>query len=194
MVTNERQRLYANESRKNRVQGKSKDEGGKDLVEGSEFTKDRTPRSTQLNERRISQSHPSPSPYPEIDPKLSHFSYGAEQYQSTKSQAANGFISAFPIKPPDSNEVKYVVNIIKNDCRIKPRFILKPTTCPGLASLIQHIQSIMDDGRATRSIRILGMTGMVDVNSQSDWDTTIEMIKQVDWMDGEVKCVVEMED
>lgn len=185
MVTNERQRLYANESRKNRIQ--SKKDG-----ETSGFNKDGTPNR---NTRSASQSLLSPSsPRSEIDPKLSQYPYNPDEIPTGKLQGTNGFTSAFPIKSPATIEVKYLINIIKDGSRIKPRFSLTPKTCPGFASLVQHIQSIMDDGRGTRSIRILGPNGMVDIHNQSDWSAAIESIKLVEWMDGEVKCAVEMEE
>lgn len=134
------------------------------------------------------------SSFPELDPNLSQYPYEGESsnVQIPGRSSASGFTSVFPINPPD--EIKYIINIIKDGHRIKPKFNLTPNTCPGFSSLVQHIQNIMDDGKGTRSIQILSPNGMVDIVDQSTWDSAIESIKGIEWLDGEIKCVVEMED
>lgn len=203
MVTNERQRLYASQSRKGRSQAKSKEETKDQSDQESELA-DRTSQPPQTNghgrSRRKSRQLLSQSPIPEIDPKLNQYHYVVEEplpsgdeQGSVKSHTTGGFTTLFPVRPPsDSDEVRYLVNIIKDGQRIKPRFTLNPRTCPGFPSLVQHVQSIMDDGRPTRSIQLLGPSGLVDVSDQTTWVAAIESIKQTEWMDGEVKCAVQM--
>src|SRR4051812_24924250 len=116
MVTNERQRQYASESRKNRSKTKSK--GGND---SETLTDDASqPNGNQISGDR-SRRPVSSSPFPDIDPKLNQYHYEVEEPQpsedgqdSTRLQGPNRFTSAFPIKPPDASEVKYIVNILKD--------------------------------------------------------------------------------
>jgi hypothetical protein len=197
MVTNERQRLYALESRKTRneakANGKVKDQPEEDFEHPSVVI-------PQPNGRHKSRpSTASPSPFPEVDPKLQQYHYEVEERlpsegrYSTKSPIMNCFGSVFSRKSPDTSEVRYFVNILKDGERLKPRFTLTPTTCPRFSSLVQHIQSVMDDGRGTKSIQVLGPNGLVDVTDQYAWMEALESIKKTEWMDGEVKCVVVME-
>jgi len=199
MVTNERQRQYALKSRKG--QGKSKKgnmgekgHSGRDIDDATEPTQS----NGRSRSRRGSRTNATPSPSPEIDPNLNQYHYVIQEQLPPEdghvSQSNNDYPILFPTRSPDADQVKYIINIVKDDERIKPRFLLTPNTCPGFPSLVQHIQSIMDDGRGTRSIQILGPNGLVEVSDQSSWVATIESIKKIEWMDGEVKVVVLMEE
>jgi len=201
MVTNERQRLYASQSRKGRSQGKLR-KANTDQSDGeSEIPKDGPTQPSNRRRRSRHQGEGSLSPMPEIDPKLDQYHYVLEDMQRSEdgrnsigSRSSSGFPSAFPIKTPDIDEVKYLVSIVDEGRRLKPRFTLSPETCPGFSSLVQHAQNIMDDGRGTRSIQIHGPSGLIDVTDQASWIDAIELIKATEWMDGEVKCIVQMEE
>jgi hypothetical protein len=201
MVTNERQRLYASQSRKGRTEGKSRKVNMDQSDEDAELPKDDTTQSSNGSRRIRHQGEESASPMPGIDPELEQYHYVEDEMQQSESRrnsigsrSSNGFASAFPIKTTDSDEVKYFVNIIDGSRRLKPRFTLSPGTCPGFASLIQHVQNIMDDGRGTRSVQTYGPNGLVDVTDQASWIDAIELVKSTEWMDGEVKCIVRMEE
>lgn len=196
-MTNERQRLYALESRKTRNEAKANGEIKGQAEEDFEHPSVVVPQSNGRHKSRPSRA--SPSPYPEVDPKLQQYHYEVEERlppegrYSTNSPIIYGFSSAFLRKSPDTSEVRYFINILKDGERLKPRFTLTPTTCPRFSSLVQHIQSVMDDGRGTKSIQVLGPNGLVDVTDQYAWMEALESIKKTEWMDGEVKCVVVME-
>ena len=195
MVTNERQRLYALESRKNRNEAKA-NEKLKDK-EDLEHPSGMVPPPNERSRSRHSTA--SPSAFRDVDPKLQQYHYQVEERLasegecSSKSPVPIKFGPAFPRASPDSNEVRYFVNILKDGKRLKPRFTLTPVTCPRFSSLVQHIQSVMDDGRGTKSIQVLVPDGLVDITDQSSWMEALEMIKKAQWMDEEVKCVVVME-
>lgn len=202
-MTNERQRLYALESRKSRMEAKANEESRVQPDLDSEHPSDDTSRSKKPprpSKSRESQSlQNSTSPFLDVDPKLRQYHYDVQERSpsegqySAKPTGTNGFSSAFPIKAPDASNVKYLINIMKDGHRIKPRFALTPITCPGFPSLVQHIQSVMDDGRGTSSIQVLGPNGLIDVNDQPTWIAAIDSIKQTEWMDAEVRCVVTMQ-
>jgi len=79
--------------------------------------------------------------------------------------------------------------------RLKPKFTLNPSSCPGFASLIQHILAFLDSSGSQRlsSVKVLGPNGLSDVGDEDSWRGAIASIKEHEWMDGEVKCVVEIE-
>jgi len=195
MVTNERQRQYASQSRK--IKAKSKG-GEKDHSDhDSELLDDSQPSQPNghIRFRPIPRASASASPVPEIDPKLNQYHYVVEEPPipedgdiSAKSHSTNGF----PSMSLDS--IKYSINIMKDGERIKPRFELTPNSCPEFPSLVQHIRSVMDDGRPALSIQVLGPSGLVDIRDQATWVAAIQAIMQTQWMDGEVKCVVEMDE
>jgi len=197
MVTNERQRRYAIESRKKKVEAAAEKDANGQPANGLGRARTATPQPSVRAQLQL----PSASPFLEMDPKLNEYNYDDESPSPSRDgrsisrpPTAISITSLFPVQPPGTNGVKYLINIMENGHRIKPRFTLTPVTCPGFSSLIQHIHSVMEDGRDTRSVKVLGPTGLSDVSGEQDWKEAIEAIKQTEWMDLEVKCVVEMAD
>lgn len=170
--------------------------------EETELTRDNVEQFSDARHQSRYQRRDSPSPIPEIDTKLTNqYHYAVEDLQQSEdrrasvgSRSSNGFGSAFPSTAPDGDDLKYHVSMMREGYRVRPRFTLSPDTCSGFVSLVQHIQSTTDTGQAIRSIQIHGPHGLVDVVDQTSWMEAIELIKQIEWMDGEVKCVVQMED
>ena len=194
MVTNERQRQYAIETRKGNTQTK----GGTKRQLGSETPKRATPQPT-------SKEHQSqPSPYRELDPKLNQYHYNLESaFPTENGQAANAVQTTIGMVPDphlfagasDDGEVKYQVNILQNGRRIKPMVTLTPASCPGFPSLIQYIHSLIDDeAHRPGSIKVLLPNGLIDVGSEESWMEAVETVKENVWMDGVVKCVVQVEE
>jgi len=195
MVTNERQRRYAIESRKKKVEAASEKAANGQPGNTSERTKTTAPQPNGCAESQL----PSASPFPEMDPKLNEYNYDVESPSPSRDgrsisrpETAMSITSSFPVQSPSTDGVKYLINITEDGHRIKPRFTLTPVTCPGFSSLIQHIHSVMEDGRDTHSVKVLGPTGLNDVSGEQGWKEAIEAIKQTEWMDLEVKCVIEM--
>jgi hypothetical protein len=181
MVTNERQRLYALEARKNKTQS-TQDKKGK--------TKQR------LNA-------PSPSPSPDIDPKLNNYHYNVDEtfppentQQSSTTQTPNSVGDDEVSKEPGIDvPKKYLVNIMQGTRRIKPEITLEPCSCSSLSSLIQHVHTIVDDETLeVGKIKVWGPRGMIDVRSENIWKDAIATIMEIEWINGEVKCVVEVEE
>jgi hypothetical protein len=173
MVTNERQRLYAIESRKGNLQATTK----KRRNQGSPTpTEEGTPRRN--GEQRFSA--PSPSPYPAIDPKL-------DQYQYNVGDGSN-------IDMADGG-LKYKVNIMREHRRIKPPVTLTPASCSGFFNLVHQVYNIIDDHSLDTSIiKVLGPAGLVVVGDEPGWTEAIKAVTDTEWMDGEVKVVVDVKE
>jgi hypothetical protein len=193
MVTNERQRQYAIETRKAQAKESSKRQLGSDTPKAD------TP---QPNGKDL-QIH-SPSPFPEMDPKLNQYHYNVESafptesgQATTKIDTASGTVHDPQLSAGASNEgeVKYQVNILQNRRRIKPMITLTPNSCPGFPSLVQYIHGLIDDdAHRPGSIKVLVPEGLVDVGSEESWMEAVETVKENVWMDGVVKCIVQVEE
>jgi hypothetical protein len=135
-----------------------------------------------------------------IDPRLNQYHYNIasplsqEQLQDVATPPVTGMKSIFTKKAVEAEGVKYHVSIMHEGRRIVPKFTLTPNTCSGFSSLVQHIHSITDDdGRTISSIQALVPSGLMDVTDEGTWSEAIETVKQHEWMDGEVKCIVQVE-
>jgi len=63
--------------------------------------------------------------------------------------------------------------------------------------LVQHIHNMMDglsQEQQPSSIKVLGPTGLVNVNGEDSWRGAIASVLQTEWMDGEVKFVIQVVD
>jgi hypothetical protein len=191
MVTNERQRKYATEMRKNSAAAKAAQEQGH---RGSATPAGGTPQPD------VQSDALSITSVIDIDPKLNQYHYNIqspaaqEQPQGTASPPKTAVKSVFAKKAAELEGIKYHVSIMQESRRVMPRFTLNPNTCPSFSSLVQHLDSVMDDdGREVSGIKVLGPGGLVDVKDESSWVAAIEAIKQNEWMDGELRCVVQVE-
>jgi hypothetical protein len=195
MVTNERQRQYALETREEKRRTGEKTVGKRQRDQTSSTPTEGTPQ------RKRGRRGISPSPYNDVDPKLDEYHYNIEDtYPSeggdgaSKHQVGHAAGNPFSIGETDESGIKYHINILQDGRRIKPRFTLTPTSCPGFSSLVQYIHTLLDDvGQKPSSVKVLSPDGLVEVEGEESWEKAIASIKDNDWMDGDVKCVVEVE-
>jgi hypothetical protein len=194
MVTNERQRQYAIETRKStnntpKVANKRQN----DQVSAT------PPRnSSQPLNDTVSQ-------YPNIDPKLDPYhynidpSFASEDNQSpSKRQKCQAEITpALVIQPPgEEQEIKYHINLLSSsNTRLRPRATLTTASCPGFPSLVQHIHTLLNDdgeGQQLKSIKVLGVNGVTEVADDDAWLAAVKAIQETEWMDAEVRVLVEV--
>lgn len=198
MVTNERQRLYALESRKTLAAAKQAQSQRQTASAASITGASPQPGSQQ----RVS-STPSATAL-DIDPKLNQYHYSIEpqsQSPAPPGQRADGtaaprmdIMSLCARKAAELAGPKYLVSVMRDGRRIMPRFTLDPHTCPTFSSVSLHIKSFLDDdGLTVVATKVMSPGGLVAVNDESSWAVTVELIKQSEWMDEEVRCVVEVE-
>jgi hypothetical protein len=171
MVTNERQRRYASDVRVKKQAQKRRE-------------------ATQKNGEVTGKL---PSPNPDVDPKLDEYHYNVAPHLPAE------LVEDQPDVPmiPDSEEdtVKYHVNIIQNDRRIKPKLKLTPSTCPGYSSLVEHIDNLLEDGNQKRKlIKVLGPYGQVEIDNEDAWRETVDVVNEKEWMDGDIRVIVLVED
>jgi hypothetical protein len=195
MVTNERQRLYALETRQ------EKRKAGEKINNKRKRDQNATSESEEPPGRKRGRQGNSPSPYDDVDPKLDEYHYHVEETYPeevengiSESRTAQAVGNPFSIEEPDESNLRYHLSVIQNGQRIKPRLTLSPSSCPGFASLVQYIHTLLDDiGQKPSSVSILTAHGLVEVNSEESWEEAVTSILGNEWMDREVRCVVALE-
>ena len=177
VITNERQRQYALETRHEKRLSK--------LGTSTNGTSPTPSRSTHQNRR----SRTSLDTYDELDPQLTE----AQPGSGSPSVPPENGLSQDGIK--SVTDIRYHINILRDGCRIRPKAILTAVSCPGFPSLIQHIHGTLNDRNdRLKSIKVLGPNGLVGVYNEESWKQAIVLIKGNEWMDGEVKCVAYIEE
>lgn len=195
MVTNERQRLYALETRQEKRNAGEKTHN-KRKRDNSDTASEGTPR------RKRDRRGISPTPLADVDPALDEYHYNVEETYPgegeagiSNSQTGHTVLNEFSIGEPDETGIRYLLNFLQNSRRIKPQLILAPSACPGFASLVQYIHTVSDDiGQKPSSVKVLTPNGLVEVDSEESWAESVASVKENDWMDGDVKCVVALMD
>lgn len=206
MVTNERQRQYAIETRKSN----SSSQTAAKIVRKAQDpqyitpTRDRSqapPRDTEPSSR-----------YPDIDPKLDQYHYTPEASipdatdnmtnvsagptpapNHQRNSDSNGSAKAIHVTSPADGEVQYHLNIMHGGTRIREKLILSPSSCPALSSLIQHVHGALGDSSARPArIQFWGVTGLEDVEDEEAWEKAVRSVRDTEWMDGEVRVLVEV--
>ncbi|CAL3965136.1 unnamed protein product [Diplocarpon coronariae] len=190
MVTNERQRLYALETRLEKRTKMPITKRGQASVLPADVT------NHQEHIEHIGPPGLRPTTTTTMDPKLDEYYYSIEPRSHTNENLDPLAIDApFVVETPtpcdDMNDVKFHVNIVQCGRRLQPQVTLTSSSCPGFFSLVQHIHSLMDTGtKYLSSIEILGPSGMLNVKDEESWRDAIASVQQIEWMDGEMKCVV----
>jgi hypothetical protein len=192
MVTNERQRRYAVETRSNKA-----------LESGKAVKKRITPRD---GPETPSTATEPPSRYPEIDPKLDQYHYNLDPaFASTSADSsapppntdADVSVSReqpFPTSPPPADSpISYHIHILHNSTRIRPKLTLSPQSCPGFSSLVQHVRGVLnDDAAEINRIRIHCPEGLTDVGEEEAWLDAVKSVEENEWMEGHVRIIVEV--
>ena len=180
--------MYALETRKNLAAAK---QGQNQKYAGSATPTVDSPRPGSQPEAL------STTPGLDIDPKLNqyHYSIGSPvaqgQHLDVGTPPATSVNPAFTSNTIHDEGLKYHVSIMQEGRRLVPRFTLTPNICPTFLSLVQHINSAMDDeSQNVSTIKVMCPGGLVEANDESSWTEAVEAIKQAEWMDEEVRCVV----
>jgi hypothetical protein len=109
--------------------------------------------------------------------------------RSSADPSTNGDQYNFKFDEPFS----YEINIMEDGRRFKPKFNLTPFSCSGFDELTEHVYMLMnDDTRAISSTKVLGPNGLEEASNEEDWEAIITGIKETVWMDGPIKCVVDI--
>jgi hypothetical protein len=177
MVTNERQRLYANETRKATGGRKGREVGEGEEVRGGG----------------------------DIDPKLGDYHYTLDPTLRSPGAAAAASTTP-PAAGPEKAEIVYrVVVVPKGEAgRVLHSASLTQEKCPVFSSLMQHVRSVLakpldaggEGGKGVyvlRTVKALLPTGLVEVGTVDEWEEACRTVEGEGWMEGVVRVVVEAE-
>ncbi|KAF7879531.1 hypothetical protein EAF04_000726 [Stromatinia cepivora] len=175
MVTNERQRLYALNLRNQ----KKKEE-----------------ELFQL--RAVSSKNSQASQSSSIDPRLSLPNQNAVNKAIAGNAAANVVAETQTAKAPEVSAkqpapLEYHINIVHNGKRIRDMFTLNPTNCVGFVSFTAHVDAAIKTPYKKTAMKVLGPNGLVEVKSEATYVMALLSVRKTEWMDGDVKIIVETE-
>lgn len=177
MVTNERQRVYAAATRRQSSARDSKDEGSADGSPAVHGNGAETPRS-------------NPHEEPHSPAQLGH--------NSSPVTSETHPTTAF------KQSIVLYVNVVSNTGgalrRVIPRFTLTPESAPSLASLVAEVErkykippkDTVPDRIRRPVVKVWLPDGLVTVAEDGEWMVALLSAGVVDWMDGEVRVLVEV--
>lgn len=181
MVTNERQRVYAAATRK---QGTGKDaKTDEHLAAADDTNLDQYESGDALNGDVLEPTSPA------TDGVVPTSADAVE-----KSQTKTSF----------KQSIVLYVNVVSNTGgalrRVVPRFQLTPESAPSLSALIAEVEKrykplsdVTTSESATRPVVKVWLTdGLVTVLEDGEWMVALLSAGVVDWMDGEVRVLVEV--
>jgi hypothetical protein len=181
MVTNERQRQYANQTR----HAKNNPEDPIPI--------DITSRSPQTPSGDNRQSKDNTPQHPDLDPKLNNYHYSLEQSFNAAEEAIAAIDTQQRMPQASKLSLHYHVNIMSQGVRIRPKLDLTPTSCRGYPDLLGHVNGVLNDDQMELStIKVLGSNGLADVFDDGTWAAAVKNVEENDWMDGDVKIVAEV--
>ncbi|KAL3428104.1 hypothetical protein PVAG01_01613 [Phlyctema vagabunda] len=213
MVTNERQRLYAIEMRKQsqakanlmritpHTQPQFIGQPGQFMPSQYSQTQLSPPPPSQSHSRELTPSQQrtqspvvdlesSQNYQPELDPNFTGYDIeGRSRYDKQDARLT------FREEAFARAEIRYHVNLLQHGKKVKSKLKLTEVSCPGFPSLVQYIQNFASDEGLPRpnSIRFLGLNGLVPITSQEDWLAAIAQVRENDWMDGDLRIIARID-
>ncbi len=172
MVTNERQRRYANETR-------SKEKGGKGTKTSSSNTQMQDMENVQLP--------------PEIDPKLAdyHYSLAGAEYGQTTPPSSEPQPQA--LTTPEASSTFRVVFVSADERNeVMHSVTLAQCTQPSYTSLLQFIRSQTPAGVGVQAVRAHLPSGLQLIQILEQWNEALKCMEQTVWMEGSMKIIVEV--
>ena len=190
MVTNERQRIYALEAR--RKNSAAKKLGGSKQISPTPFDEEAPPSD---DERMHAKSS---APYHTIDPELNHYQYNInesstpQQHLMFDTRISDMEVTDGEVAEAENEALTYVINIMQNGRRIKPRVALSPGSLPNYSMLVQHIEATIDTKDLGFTIKVLGPGKWLNICNDNEWMSAINVVRNAEILDREVKCAIEV--
>ena len=168
MVTNERQRLYAAESRKPRLEGEEEPH---------------RPQEGQFDESIMGTEHPQEN--------------GTDNVQDTTAQEPPRIPPQILSSGSVVLLVNLMTLSANNSLhRILPRFSIPPESAPNLLALREQIKSrtknISSKKIDNATIKVWMSDGLVQVKDDGEWMVALLSVGLVEWMDGDVRVIIEV--
>jgi len=173
MVTNERQRQYAVETRRGGSAGHAKRQrSDSGLPSPEQNTVEPGVRDqSDVGDMRINNAGYPPG----------------EKGRSTPS--ARSCI----VTTPYNSRLRLRINIIEGQQRIRPCFEASAEECPDLEAIHANVLQQYGDAILERvTVSVLLPQGLTGVGSDEDWVRALSVVQATEWMDGETKVIVEV--
>ncbi|POS86365.1 hypothetical protein EPUL_001465 [Erysiphe pulchra] len=213
MVTNERQRRYANETRMEKRLGNSNKRGiaNKSAVASNKsvepeiiVTSNRPvePEIISVSSENSNiqnadgfqlQNIPDSSIDANFNAIIEYIASSSINNSLNENQGSNTAHTE-QIQTLEKVFMKYYINLLRDGCRIKERLELLPDQYLDFSKLIHHInQSIDYRQEQILNIKIHGPDGLIKVFDEESWSHAVLLISKHQWMDQEVRCLVNLE-
>lgn len=177
IITNERQRVYAAESRKSTGKTGERqlpDDGQLDVVEDAEVSDsgrvDHVDKMTEYTQQVG------------IDPALRAAATIASEMMHQDNQLT------------EDVPVKLLVNIVSGDGqnRVTPEFVLLSNTVPTVEVLTHQLEQHCEHSMSSITVNAWLPQGLFRISEDSDWTMACMMVSSVPWMDNQLKIIVEV--
>ena len=172
MVTNERQRQYAVESRK----------GGNTSNGKRHSSASRSPSPTQMSSERGVESR-STIGAPHIDDPS--FPAGGEDISAQPKRSIGGTTFC-------DGSLRLRLSILQNQRRIRPSYQILAEECPDVQTI--YTKFVRVDGNIASDKAVLSVLlpqGLTNITCDDQWVRALSTVQETEWMDGEAKVVVE---
>jgi len=195
MVTNERQRLYAAETRR---QGSGKGRSGaqdRELDEEESQLHSTPPPHEETGQTVYADSGELPSESAAIS------SSAASLGPDVPSQTSSGSMmttttTTTTFKPSTVLHVNVVSNNGGALRRVAPRFSLTPEAAPSLSMLLaeasKHYNALHSRINSKPTVKVWLADGLVTITEDGEWMVALLSAGVVDWMDGEVRVLIQI--
>jgi len=176
MVTNERQRQYAVETRRGGSAGcgkRQKSDSGLPSPEQN-AVEQRVRDQPDIGDLRINNAGSSP---------------GEGGRSAPSAPSAHASISTTPY----NSRLRLRINILEGQQRIRPCFEVSAEECPDLEAIYTNVLLHYGDailGKVT--VSVLLPQGLTSIGSDEEWARALLEVQATKWMDGETKVVVEL--
>ncbi|SLM34446.1 hypothetical protein LPUS_03201 [Lasallia pustulata] len=200
MVTNERQRQYAVVTRK----GGGTDSDGTNKRRKLDDVQAPPPQVHQQeqgyqHQEEFPQSRNIGLGLPELQDKLLEaLPNDTEGRLNIPTEAPGQTMARLPSSTPGdpsshSNALQLHINILQDHQRILPRLVIPAEQCPDMQTLYSRLlEQGHTAGPDPLRISVLLPGGLTPVQSDGEWMVALTSAKAVDWLDGELKVVVEV--
>lgn len=154
----------------------------------------RGPYKKKEKDLNVSPNHRPSAPL--IDPEFKKLNIAANQayFTTPTNSPGRGTTVASLFSLDRAVNVAYHVHLLHDGNRIKPKDMLQPSRCPSLASLQGWLSIQIPGNLKIGKVKIMTAEGLVEVKEEEAWCALVLAVGKIDWMDGEVKILVELED
>ncbi|KAF9894304.1 hypothetical protein FE257_007807 [Aspergillus nanangensis] len=147
----------------------------------------------------------------DVTPSHDNSQLQSQTYPSTSFPSLPGFTNSTPTNAPPQGTITLRVNIMQNGKRILPRFDLPAAQCSDLETMKQHLlrrfdgqlpgfppsDSALDQGSWGAfpgwKFKVWLPDGLTPVQNDGEWTIALLSAGNVDWMDGDLRVLVELE-